>query len=230
MSALRVIVADDELLARKRVSRLVAAIPDVVLVAACDSAESLLTTLETHAADVILLDVRMPGLSGLDVAALLPAPAPKIIFVTAHQDHAVGAFDVGAEDYVLKPVDPVRLRRAIDRARAHGPHIGRLAVATQSGILLVDPESITHASFDGSLVTLYRRGEADVITDLSLSELEARLPGGFERVHRRHLVALAHVDRLHPTASGAFVAVTATQHEIPVSRAAARRLRKQLGI
>jgi len=229
VTPLRVIVADDELLARKRLARLVEAMAGVELVATCESAEALARALEETTADLILLDIHMPGLSGLDAAALLPSPAPDVIFVTAHPDHALEAFDLGAIDYVLKPVDPARLRRAMARVRRKASTLDRLPIETHEGVVLVDPGTIRHASFDGTLVTIHRDGDP-LVTDRSLSELEAQLPAGFERVHRRHLLALAHVARLAPTASGSFVAITVDGDEIPVSRAAARRLRRRLDL
>lgn len=227
MTALRVIVVDDELLARTRMARLLEAMPGVDLVASCDSPAALARTLEVDQADVVLLDIHMPGLTGLDAAALLPDPAPAVIFVTAHADHALDAFDVGAVDYVLKPVDPARLRRALARVRSVHD-VPRLSIPTRDGLVLVDPATIHHASFDGALVTIHR-AEGPLLTERTLTELEAELPPGFERVHRRHLVARAHLARLVRTPAGATVAITTDGDEVPVSRAAARRLRRELG-
>ena len=221
---LRVALADDELMARKRLSRLVVAMPDVELVAVCASADELLKALPV---DVVLLDVRMPGLSGIDVAALLGEPRPAVIYVTAHRDHAVDAFDIGAVDYVLKPVDASRLRQAIDRVRKTPQD--KLAVHTGQGVVLVDIGQISLVSFDGTLTTIHRVDGASLMTDQSLSALSARLPE-LMRVHRRYLLSLTHTERLSPTPSGAYVALTVDGHEVPVSRQAARRLRKTLQI
>jgi two-component system LytT family response regulator len=129
-TVLRVLLADDELLARRRLARLLAAIPDVALVAECVDAEQALARLRLGGVDVALLDIHMPGLSGIDVLAALGAEgghegtregtgeAPLVVFCTAHQDHAIDAFEGGATDYLLKPIELARLQKAIERARA----------------------------------------------------------------------------------------------------------------
>src|SRR4051812_1418047 len=104
--------------------------------------------------DVLLLDIRMPGLSGLEAAQLLPEPRPYIIFCTAHREHALEAFDTGAVDYLLKPVDAARLKKALDRAqrRLESPKTSdaalSLPIVTRQGIRLVKPEDISHVVLD----------------------------------------------------------------------------------
>jgi two-component system LytT family response regulator len=114
---LRVLVADDELLARRRLLRLLGAMPDVEIAGECDSGEAVLARVRDGNVDVVLLDIQMPGLSGIEALQLMPADGPTIVFCTAHPDHALDAFDAGAIDYVLKPVEAPRLRRALERAR-----------------------------------------------------------------------------------------------------------------
>lgn len=236
---LRVLIADDELQARKRLTRLLGVIPGVTVVGDCPSGEALLETLRTEAVDVLLLDIHMPGLSGLETSRLLPEDGPYVIFITAHPEHALDAFDVGAVDYVVKPVEAGRLKKAIDRAAAHirptssadtPVDNGKIAIETAKGIVFIAPDEISHAEYDGFLVTLHV-GDRFIATDLSLTELETRLaPSRFERVHRRHLLNLDHVERLEPLPSGGYTAHTKSGDEVPVSRQAARQLRKRLGI
>jgi two-component system LytT family response regulator len=237
MSDLRVIFADDELVARKRLRRLLSALPDVSIVAECTDGEEVLSALEAHDdVDVLLLDIHMPGLTGLETKALIADDGPYVIFATAHPEHALEAFDVGAVDYVLKPIEAGRLKKALDRARAadaprertEGPP--RLALPTRDGARLLDPARISHAVFDGSLVTVHYAGE-ELLTELTLTDLETRLPAGdFERVHRRALLNLARVDRLVDQPTGGYVAVTEDGLQVEVSRQAARKLRKRLGL
>jgi len=235
---LRVLLADDELVARARLRRLLAAVPDVTVAGECDRGEALHEALRAGGADVVLLDVEMPGLSGLDALRLLPEPRPYVIFCTAHAEHAVAAFDVGAVDYVTKPVEAGRLAIAIERARraASARSIGapadaprRLAIETREGVLLLDPAEITFAELDGALVTIHVGGRR-VLSDLALGALEERLPSSFLRVHRRALLNLDHVTLLEPTATGGYVARTRGGHAVEVSRQAARELRRALGI
>jgi two-component system LytT family response regulator len=242
---LRVLVADDEAIARKRLVRLLGAMTDVVLAGECGDANEVLTAVRGGEVDVVLLDIQMPELSGLEALQLFPAGGPLVIFCTAHAAHAVSAFDVGAVDYVLKPIDGGRLRKALDRARqrivtaspdAAAPPAGgasavdRLALPTRNGIVLVNPRDVTHAQLADELVTVYASGQA-YLSALSLQEIEARLPPpAFVRVHRRALVNLKHIVRLLPNEVGGFVAETSGGHSVEVSRQAARDLRKLLGL
>jgi two-component system, LytTR family, response regulator len=225
---LRVIVADDELQARKRLVRLLQPMPGVDVVAVCASAEEVLAAIPTSRPDVLLLDISMPGLSGLEAKAILAPGGPAVIFVTAHAQHAVEAFEVGALDYVLKPVTASRLAVAIARARAlPTAALPRLAIETRAGLVLVDPASIVYASFDGTLVTVVSATESWVTT-LTLRDLEERLPPRFARVDRRHLLDLEAVVGLEPQPDGGYLAITRTGFSVPVSRQAGRDLRKRL--
>lgn len=258
--SLRVLAADDELVARKRLVRLLSAMPGVQLVDCHADAEAVLQALRAGpgSVDVLVLDIQMPGLTGLELHALLPAPAPYVIFATAYPEHAVQAFDLGAVDYVLKPIEAGRLGKAIERARAvvraraearprqdaeereadedgEGSEpdvvLPRLPVSTREGVVLLDPMMVSHAMFDGVLVTLVTRDGRRHLTDASLQDIAARLPADrFVRAHRRALLNLHEVAILRPTDSGGYLAVTHAGEEVPVSRQTARRLRRALGL
>lgn len=238
MFTLSVLIVDDEQLARRRLTRLLADLPGVEVAGECEGGQEALARLKAEDADVdvVLLDIKMPGLSGLEVAGLLGDDGPYVIFTTAHGDHAIEAFDLGAVDYLLKPIEAVRLHRALERARLRlGPQapasgFHRLPVTTREGILLIDPADLSHATFDGALVTLHLPGRA-LLTDQSLQDLEDRLPAGaFERVHRRALVNLGKIDRLEPLETGGYTARMPGGDAVPISRQAARRLRRRLGL
>lgn len=234
---LRVLVADDEAMARRRLVRLLSAIDDVQLAGECATGDEVLDRVRAGGVDLVLLDIEMPGLSGLDALSLLPPDGPVVVFCTAHAQHAVAAFDVGAIDYLLKPVDAARLRKALERARDRGerksppsPPLARLALDTREGIVLLDPRDVTHAQLDGELVTVHTAA-AHYFCASSLGDLEARLPSDtFVRVHRRALLNLAHVTRLEACETGGFVARTSTGKPVEVSRQAARELRRRLGL
>ncbi len=240
--ALRVLVCDDELIARRRAARLLSAQPGVEVVAECASGGEVLARLAAEDVDLVVLDIHMPGMTGLETVLQMPEDRPYLIFLTAHPEHAVAAFDVGATDYLVKPVDEVRLKKALDRARrqldaplgrdAHdaAAPLARLAIATRTGVVLLGPDEVTHAVFDGQLVTVHTRDRA-ILADATLQELEQRLSAPhFERVHRRAIVNLLHVERLEPVLSGGYVARIAGGKSVDVSRQAARRLRRRLGI
>lgn len=242
MTALRVLIADDEQLARARLTRLLRAIEDITLVGEAKDGEEVLAVARAGGADVVLLDVQMPKLTGVEAMALWPADGPLVVFCTAHAEHAVKAFEVDAVDYLLKPVEPDRLKKALDKARLRSTRetftaavkrhqaIPRLPVQTRQGLVLLDPALVTHAVLDGELVTVHTR-DASFLTDYSLNELEQRLPAGrFERVHRRAVLNLEAVARLEPLETGGYLARTVTGHSVEVSRQAARELRKRLGL
>jgi two-component system LytT family response regulator len=245
MAAVRILVADDEQLARNRLVRLLAGMDDVAVVGQCDSGQAVLDRLKEEDVDVLLLDIHMPGLTGLETAELLPENGPVVVLCTAHPDHALAAFELGAADYVMKPIEAGRLKRALGRARAalvarqHAPKVGtespptvfaRLAIPTRQGIVLVDPRDVSHAVLDGELVSIVA-GNATFLSDQPLGDLQERLPRElFERVHRRALLNLEHVVRLEPNDTGGFVAHTRGGAAVEVSRQAARELRKRLGL
>lgn len=234
---MRVLVVEDEKLARERVVRLLGAlgIQDVV---ALGTAEQALERLEEDAFDLVLLDIRMPGMHGDELAELVEGP--QIVFLTAHADHAVQAFAQGATDYLLKPVDKRRLAAALERVREraaggaaeHGASAtdsvvpspaGKLALPSPRGMVLVPIDSLTACVIEGEGVVL--RGERTYFTELRLADLERRLPTRFLRVHRRALVNLDHLERLEDLASGGYLAHLSDGTTVEVSRAAARRLR-----
>jgi two-component system LytT family response regulator len=249
---LRVLVADDEAIARKRLVRLLAAMPDAAVEGECADAHEVLERVRGGGIDVVLLDIQMPELSGIEALQLFPADGPVVIFCTAHTAHAVAAFDVGAIDYLLKPIEAARLRKALDRARDRDARrrytdelarfksrgesdvdqkpLDRLALPTRQGIVLLDPSTVSHAELDGELVTVHT-ADAQYLSALSLQELETRLPADrFSRVHRRALVNLEHVVRLEPNEVGGYTARTRNGRAVEISRQAARELRKRLGL
>jgi two-component system LytT family response regulator len=247
---LRVLICDDELMARKRVLRLLGELGGIEAMIECESGEQVLERLGQEEVDIAILDVNMPGLSGIETVMQMPEDRPYIVFLTAHPEHAVKAFEIGAVDYVMKPVDDARLAKALDRARTfldHGPKseggqepkLAKLAIATHDGAALVSPAEITHATFDGTLVTVHTSTRT-ILTDDTLQDLEAKLgrAGSFERVHRRAILNLDHVERLESVDSGGYVACLASPpgqsgqptKRVDVSRQSARKLRRRLGL
>jgi two-component system LytT family response regulator len=235
MSRLRVLIAEDEATARRRLRRLLTELGDVDIVGeACDGVE-LLERLRSERTDLVLLDIRMPRLSGLDALALMDPDGPEVVFTTAYAEHAVGAFERGVADYLLKPIEPERLALALQRVRARlatspgdpARPLDRLVVPTRRGLVLLRPDEISHALLEGTSCVIVAR-ERRFITDFRLSELERRLPADrFRRVHRQVLLALDCIERLEPNASGGYTAHMSGGHELPVSRQEARRLRRE---
>lgn len=233
MSSLRILIADDEKMARARLRRLLTALGSTI-VAECKNGEEALIALEAGGVDVAFFDINMPGLDGLSAGAIAHKRGVPVIFVTAHPHHAVEAFSQNAVHYLLKPVDAAGVSEALDRLvasveKADPVSETRLPLTRGRDVFLVDVERISHAAYDGELVTVYA-GEESWIVDGSLQELETRIASqDFMRVHRRILLNMARVTRLRSLDSGGFRALV-DEHEVDVSRQAARALRKRLGL
>ncbi|QNS02920.1 LytR/AlgR family response regulator transcription factor [Streptomyces xanthii] len=188
------------------------------------------------AVDVLFLDIHMAGLTGLDVARLLAgfARPPLVVFVTAHEDFAVQAFDLKAVDYVLKPVRRERLAEAVgrvaERAAVTAPPAtvaDRIPVELGGVTRLVAVADITYAEAQGDYARLHTADGTSHLVRIPLSTLEERWqPLGFVRVHRSHLVALHRIDELRLDGGGMTVRVGAA--EIAVSRRHAGRVRELL--
>ena len=203
MSApLRVLIVDDEELARLRLRSLVHECPEpaAVVVGEAGSAVQALTWLASQSCDLLLLDVHMPGRDGMQLADELRqrADAPAVVFVTAHAEHALRAFDLEAVDYLTKPVKRERLHAALQRVvqrRAAAPAQAAAAldepvivVSDRGRVVRVPIAQVLYLKAELKYVTL-RTAEHTYVLDESLSELEVRLGERFLRVHRNALVA-----------------------------------------
>lgn len=232
---LRVLIADDEQMARKRLVRLLTALPDTEIAGEARSGLEVLERVAAGGVDLLLLDIRMPGMSGPEALALLGADAPLVVFTTAHADHALEAFEAGAVDYVLKPIDPGRLRQALERARQRRPGAGersleRLPLPTRRGVEMVPFAAISCARIDGATVAL-DTDRGTFFTELPLSELQRRLPSDrFARVHRQAIVNLERVLRLEAVDTGGYLAHLDSGQRVAVSRKSARDLRRRWGL
>ena len=230
---LRVLVADDELLARRRLLRLLAALSSVEVIGECTDGDAVLQRLAAPGGadvDVVLLDIHMPRLSGVEAMALWPDEGPEIVFTTAHAEHAVAAFEGGVVDYLLKPVDAGRLKQALERVSQRRSTLAaapaRLAVPTRSGVVLLAPGEICAVRIEGASVVL-ETDRGRFFSERSIAELHQRLGPGFLRSHRQALVQLARVQRLEDTPSGGYLAHTDSGVSVPVSRQVARALRRR---
>jgi two-component system LytT family response regulator len=192
----RALVVDDEGPARRRLARMLEAIAGVCVVAELEDTVALQDALQRHCADVIFLDILMPGVDGMTFAQA-HASLPPVVFVTAHDRYAVSAFGVEAVDYLLKPVRPERLSAAVDRVRRLGSRAPsssacsgppRIVSGTRQLLELFDAREITRF-WASDKYTLFRAGDEEHLTEEPLAALEERLePFGFLRVHRAELV------------------------------------------
>ncbi|MAU81743.1 MAG: DNA-binding response regulator [Gordonia sp.] len=243
-----VLAVDDEPPALDELAYLLGRQPEVGVVHTAGDATHALRELSERRIDAIFLDINMPGLSGLELAGVLRryAEPPQVVFVTAHDDKAVDAFDVGAVDYLLKPLREQRLEQAITRVlagRDTAPRTSDPAVRAgatdevipveMSGVTsLVRRDSISWVEAVGDYARLHSDTGAHLVR-IPLSTLATRWQDhGFQRVHRSYLVALPMVTGLRATGSSTVVAVRANGAseavELPVSRRQLRELKDLL--
>jgi DNA-binding LytR/AlgR family response regulator len=234
---IRALLVDDEAPARSELRYLLDAHDDVTVVGEAAGAPEAVALARDLRYDVIFLDVEMPGLTGLELAPLVRErhDPPAVVFVTAHAEYAVGAFAVEAFDYLLKPVDPERLARVVERlrerTRENTAPVERVAVVVAGGTELLDVDQVHYVQADGdySRVHTYDRS---YLSTASLGELEERLGARFARVHRSHLVNLAKVGGVRRAAPDRFrlQLTDAARTELDVARRQSRQLRAKLGL
>jgi two-component system, LytTR family, response regulator len=217
---MRTLMVDDEAPARARLRRLLLAHADVELIGEAGDAATALAMVQALTPELLLLDIQMPGASGLDLAASLPEPRPAVVFVTAHDAHALRAFDLAACDYVLKPVDPARLAQALQRAatpRALALAPTQLLIPDLGRTHVVQLAHITWLEAADNYVVVHT-GERAPLLRRSLTALLADLGAGFVRTHRSAAVALAQVVALRPGTSGDGTVVLRDGQAVPYSR------------
>lgn len=236
---MRVLIADDEAPARDKLRRWLAEQPEVDVVAEAADGLAAATAISVHAPHVAFLDIQMPGLSGLEIAAQLePTAAPLVVFVTAFDEHAIKAFELDAVDYLLKPYDRDRLRKTLERlrsrhagaipvdagaavrsARAQTGSSDRLLVPQGEGLQLIDAESIQWLEADDNYVHVHT-AKARYLLRRTLADLLLQLgEQRFVRIHKSTAVNLAEIDALTPLFKG--------DHEIRLRGGAVLRLSRR---
>lgn len=239
--ALRVLAVDDEQPALDELVYLLRAQPDVGEIHRAKDATTALRLLRAHAVDAVFLDINMPGLDGMELAGILTAFAdpPAVVFVTAHDDRAVAAFDIGATDYLLKPLREGRLAEAVRRiaaARAEktaAPGPDEVLPVELGGVTtLVERSAVSWVEAEGDYARLHTATGSHLVR-IPLSELETRWrDAGFVRIHRSFLIALRMVTGLRTVGTGTVVCLRAEGDapvvELPVSRRQVRELKQRL--
>lgn len=210
---MRILIVDDERPARERLRRMLAQEAGIDAIAEAADGIDALRLLPQFRPDALLLDVEMPELSGIDLAASLPAPGPLVVFVTAYDEYALRAFDANAIDYLLKPFDAARLRRALERLRARAalqspaapaaPGLAprQLLVTERGATRVVQVADIEWLETADNYVVLHTAQGAPLLRQ-TLSGLLARLGSGFVRCHRRAAVRPGAVARIVPLDKG----------------------------
>jgi two-component system, LytTR family, response regulator len=239
VSGLRVLAVDDVAPALDELRRLLSASPGVEEVETAPDALTALRLLQASQFDVVFLDVAMPAMGGMELASLLSRmnDPPAIVFVTAFDEHAASAYEIGAVDYLLKPYGAERLAAALDRVRrfaapdpaARPPVDALAAVPVELGgrTRFVRRDDVRFAEAQGDYVRLHTP-EGSYLLRIPISRLEGHWrDAGFLRVHRGFLLAVARVRELRSDIGGGLLAHTDVG-DVPVSRRHARELRERL--
>ena len=251
----RAFLVDDEALALGHLAELLEQTGRVEIVGRATRAAEALTSPAARAADVLFVDIQMPGMSGLELVERLPA-GPAVVFTTGYERYAVQAFEVSAVDYLMKPIRRERLERALDRVearRAEPGGAGQWALERLAGYLrgdargyldrvpvpgrahtgLLEVAAITHFVAEGRGAWAVGPGGEKTLLALALSDLEDRLePGKFIRVHRATLVHLAWVDTVHAWPGGRLQLELkdGARTRIEVARQRVEAVRQRLGL
>lgn len=234
---MRVLIVDDEPLARQALTRVLGARSDIETLDWAGNAVEALAKVRQTTYDILLVDIQMPELSGIALADRLnkgPRPIPLIVFVTAHNEYAVAAFEKHAVDYVLKPFSNKRIHEALDlairrtesdRAVKFLPQLeallakpAKIAIRTKGRILIINPAEVTSVEAEGNYVLL-RQGSASHLLRESISTMAEKLKAyGFIRIHRSMLVNSSVVEEIYPWRTGEYVLRIKGGKEYTVSR------------
>jgi len=234
---LKALVVDDEAPARSELRFLLEEAGGIEVVGEASNAAEALQLIKAIPYDVVFLDIDMPGLSGMRLAEALATMdrQPSIIFVTAHSEHAVKAFEVQATDYLVKPVEVDRLRAAIERlqpAEDSPVRIERVPVEKGGRKLLLQVDDIYYVMAKDDYSYIYT-AEERYLSTVSLAQLESKLePQGFFRVHRRFVVNLKQVKEVVPMYGGTMLLTLkdAAATQVPASRRRVPALKRALGL
>ena len=241
MKEIKALVVDDEPLARERLSRLLKEVGCIVVGELGNGVALLQWLKEPHEVDVIFLDIQMPELSGIEVLAEVPN-GPPVVFVTAHTDYAVRAFELAAVDYLLKPVFEDRLDKCLQRLRdrlirrlsplelkALMPPPMRFPIRAGDGEIFMELELVTHFELDKDRVWACRGFNRFLTFWASLAEVEQAFPDeDLLRIQRHLLLRPGMVKGIRPTTVGRIKVMVAPKLELTVSRAMTPRAKESI--
>jgi two-component system LytT family response regulator len=246
----RVLIVDDEALARSYLAEQLAAEADVQIAGEASNGFEAVKLAEELPCDLMLLDVQMPKLSGFEVMELLGARAPAVIFVTAHDEYAVQAFQIHAVDYLLKPVEPARLRQALQRARARhldpaatgtavsaqlaqsarppGQFLERVVIREGTRVHVLGTHTVDFVEAEDDYL-IFAAGARRYRKQQTLAQLESQLdPARFVRIHRSFVLNVERIARIEPYAKDSWQVFLADGSHLPMSRTGYQRLRAVL--
>lgn len=247
--SLRVVIADDEELARRVLREHLNAEPDIEIVAECSNGFEAVKAANEQRPDLVFLDVQMPKLDGFEVLELIEAPS-AVVFITAFDQYAMRAFDAAAVDYLLKPYSAERFRAALDRARARlressptgpapadlkiaarapGDYLERLVVKDGPRVHVIPAGKLDYVEAQDDYVALRSEGRV-WLKQQTISSLESALdPRRFVKLHRSYVVNVEKIARIEANTKDTWLAVLTDGTKIPVSRGGYARFREIAG-
>jgi DNA-binding LytR/AlgR family response regulator len=249
--ALKTLIVDDEPIARRVLREELEVLPDILIVGEAENGRDALRQIAKLEPDLVFLDLQMPVMGGFEVVRNLESGSlPIIVIVTAFDQHAIQAFEAGAVDYLLKPVNHSRLRKAVERARrlrgkplqiaedvakiASAPDSGQMALGRRvvgrsgSEYFLLDPKEVLAFQAEEELVWIIT-AKHRFLAAQSLRTIEARLEQShFQRVHRNAIVNVNHVRKMSPLTSQRWLITLSNQQQLIVSKRQAHNIRQLL--
>lgn len=248
---IRTLIVDDMPLSRERTRRYLTEVTEVEIVGECGDGREALAAIDSLAPDLLLLDVQMPGMTGLALLEKIPvAQRPAVVFVTAFDEFAVPAFAARAVDFLLKPFDRERLDQVLERVRAHlaqkrvqsdaaaartpaseavPPWLGRIAIRSVGRTVFVSADSVDWLETAGNYVCLHAGKDTHVVRE-TMNKLETQLdPAKFVRIHRSTMVRIEAIRELQPLFNGDRVVILHDGTKLTLSRSYRDRARAALG-
>jgi two-component system, LytTR family, response regulator len=247
--AMKTLIVDDEPIARHVLREALELLSDVDVVGEADNGRTALALIHKLQPELVFLDLQMPVMSGFEVVSNLSGETmPIIVIVTAYDQHAIQAFEAGAIDYLLKPVQEARLQKAVERALSlrHQPlkianQVSRIAAAAElpssttsrivarsgSDYLLLDTEEVLAFQAEGELVWVITAKQRFLATQ-TLRRIEERLPSPFQRVHRNALVNVNHIRKMSALSSQRWLITMSNSLQLVVSKRQAHNIRQIL--
>jgi two-component system, LytTR family, response regulator LytT len=244
---IRTMIAEDEMMARRELLYLLRDEKDIILTPHAENGEQLIQLYSEHQPDLIFLDVEMPGFTGVEAARYITeqsgVDAPMFVFTTAYDEYALDAFEIEAVDYLLKPYDEIRFKKAMTRIRKsimnkeiaqetkkeqETPTTAKLLVDDGERMVVLSPDSIYYAVPNNRLLEIHTEDKV-IMSRMTLQELEDKLAGHmFFRAHRSYLVNLNHILEITPWFNGTSNLTMKNKEKtvIPVSRSASKTILK----
>ena len=254
-SRIRTLVADDEPIARARMLALLRDEPDIEVIGECATGAQAISAIERTSPDLVFLDIQMPQMDGLTLARTLGRTMPAVVFVTAYDEYALGAFEVHALDYLLKPYSTDRFKSALVHAREHlgarrtsgvlagsasrlsansaepGPQQrrDRLVIKSSGRIYFVRTRDIDWCEANGNYVRLHVGAQAHLVRG-TMAHIESQLdPEQFVRIHRSTIVNVDRIQELHSSFGGEYVVLLHDKTRLTLSRGYREGLQARLG-